>query len=139
MLKLKNGNHITIRRLRYKDLNNGFIETLRVLNPISLNPKMARTYFQKIQAENPNTFIYVALTDDNQVIGTASLIIDQKFGGKIGRLEDVATRKDFWGLGVSTTLQNVIISKAKELNCYKLVLNCKENFIEFYLEIKNEI
>ncbi len=130
--KLKNGIIIKIRKLENNDFKNGFLETLRILNPVPLKPDNSKKYFEEIQRNNPNTHIYVALTDENNIIGTATLTVDQKFGGRVGRLEDVATMRGYEGLGISSALQKVIISKANELKCYKLILNCKENLIDFY-------
>lgn len=130
--KLKNKEFIIIRKLKKADFNNGFIETLRGINPIPITPKTAKKYFNSIKKKNPNTHIFVALNKENKVIGSASLMIDQKFGGKIGRLEDVVTRKEFRNLGVSLHLQEYIMIKAKEFNCYKLILNCRSSLINFY-------
>ncbi|MHA1843086.1 MAG: GNAT family N-acetyltransferase [Promethearchaeota archaeon] len=131
-IRIKNGTYITIRELNLSDLEKGFLATIRGINPIPLTIKKAKKYYFKIKNECPNTLIFVALNDKDEVIGMVTLIIDQKFGGKIARLEDVVTREDYRNLGISTALQEHVIEEAKKLKCYKIILNCKPNLINFY-------
>ena len=76
---------VKIRKLSKKDLFSGFLESLDSLRKATdLSPKKAKAIFDKI-AKNPNETIYVAVKD-GKVIGAASIIIEQKFihkGGKV--------------------------------------------------------
>ena len=128
---------LTIRRLRNKDLFNGFLESLDSLRKSShLKPKRARTIFQRI-TENPHETIYVAVKD-SKVIGAASIIIEQKFihdGGKVGHIEDVVVAKEFQGKGVGQKIVIALLEFAQRQGCYKTILDCTDELIPFYEKI----
>jgi len=49
--------------------------------------------------QNTNHIIHVAI-DDNKIIGSTSLLVEQKFihdGGLVGHIEVVVVRKDYEG------------------------------------------
>jgi glucosamine-phosphate N-acetyltransferase len=123
---------MTIRPLQPDDLTRGFLETLSNLQPTSMTPEDALQLFQNL----PECVkIYVAVEDDGNVVGAATLFVEPKFlhgGSKAGHVEDVATHKDHQGKGIGTLLQKHLIEEAKRLGCYKIMLDCKNNLIAFY-------
>ncbi len=125
-----------IRELEKKDLDvkKGFLETLGHLAEVSdLSKEKAEEILEKINSQNSQ--ILVALTDDDQVIGSLTLMLEQKFlreGKLAGHIEDVVTRKDYEGMGVASALIKKAIEIAKEKRCYKLILDCHEELIPFY-------
>ena len=85
---------IIIREIEEEDLDNGFLEVLDNLRKTSdlENPK-AKEVLKKIK-QNENHIIHVAI-DGNNVVGTTTLFIEQKFihqGGLVGHIEDVVVR-----------------------------------------------
>jgi N-acetylglutamate synthase-like GNAT family acetyltransferase len=69
------------------------------------------------------------------VIGTASLLVEQKFihqGGMVGHIEDVSVRLGYEKMGVGTALVRHATEQARKLGCYKVILDCSENLIPFY-------
>ena len=91
---------------------------------------------QKIK-QNPNHIIHVAV-DDNKIIGSTTLFIEQKFihdGGLVGHIEDVVVRKDYEGKGIGIKLVISMLERAKEKNCYKTILDCKDDVKQFYERI----
>ena len=126
-----------IKELTKEDLEkdkNGFLETLKNLSETGeLTIEDMKKILEKINMQNG--FVYIAKTSDGKIIGTAKLLIEQKFthgGGRVGHLEDVAVRKGYEGNGIATKIINEIISCAKKEKCYKLILDCNENNIYFY-------
>ena len=73
----------------------------------------------------------VALEDD-KVVGTASLLFEEKFKGRAAHLEDVAVREDRQRNGIGRTLVNHCIDVSKFECCYKIILDCDEDNEEFY-------
>ena len=125
---------IKIRKLQKKDLYNGFLLSLDSLRKSThLKPKKANTIFDKI-SKNPDYIIYVAI-NDGKVIGSTTLLIEQKFihdGGKVGHIEDVVVRKEYQGRGVGKKIVNALLKYAEKKGCYKTILDCTEDLIPFY-------
>jgi len=128
---------IKIREIEEDDLENGFLETLDFLrNTSGLDKNNAKEILKKIK-QNPNHVIYVAI-DDKKIIGSTTLLIEQKFihdGGLVGHIEDVVVRKDYERKGIGIKLVTSMLERAKEKNCYKTILDCKDDVKQFYEKI----
>ena len=129
--------NIEIRELEEKDLFNGFLESLDSLRKASdLSPKKAKEVFKKIKSDK-NYKIYVAVID-SKVVGTTTLFIEQKFihdGGKVGHIEDVAVRKEYQDKGIGKEVVKALLGYAKKEGCYKTILDCTDDLIQFYEKI----
>ena len=128
---------IIIREIEEDDLKNGFLETLDFLrNTGDLDKNKANEILKKIK-QNPNHIIYVAI-DNKKIVGSTTLLIEQKFihdGGLVGHIEDVVVRKDYEGKGIGIKLVTSMLERAKEKNCYKTILDCKDDVKQFYERI----
>ena len=128
---------IIIREIEEDDLKNGFLETLDFLrNTGDLDKNKANEILKKIK-QNPNHIIYVAI-DNKKIVGSTTLLIEQKFihdGGLVGHIEDVVVRKDYEGKGIGIKLVTSLLERAKEKNCYKTILDCKDDVKQFYERI----
>jgi len=125
---------IIIREVEEDDLKNGFLESLDFLKKASnIDKNKAKEILKKIK-QNPNHIIHVAV-DDNKIVGSTTLFIEQKFihdGGLVGHIEDVVVRKDYEGKGIGIKLVTSLLERAKEKNCYKTILDCKDSLKPFY-------
>ena len=125
------------REIEEDDLKNGFLETLDFLrNASDLDKNKANEILKKIK-QNPNHIIYVAI-DNKKIVGSTTLLIEQKFihdGGLVGHIEDVVVRKDCEGKGIGIKLVTSMLERAKEKNCYKTILDCKDDVKQFYERI----
>ena len=128
---------IIIREIEENDLEKGFLESLDFLRKASnIDKNKAKEILKKIK-QNQNHIIHVAI-DDNKIIGSTTLFIEQKFihdGGLVGHIEDVVVRKDYEGKGIGIKLVMSILEYAKEKNCYKTILDCKDDVKQFYERI----
>ena len=128
---------IIIREIEEDDLENGFLETLDFLrNTSDLDKNKANEILKEIK-ENLNHIIYVAI-DNKKIVGSTTLLIEQKFihdGGFVGHIEDVVVRKDYEGKGIGIKLVTSMLERAKEKNCYKTILDCKDDVKQFYERI----
>ena len=128
---------IIIREIEEDDLEKGLLETLDFLrNASDLDKNKANEILKKIK-QNPNHIIYVAI-DNKKIVGSTTLLIEQKFihdGGLVGHIEDVVVRKDYEGKGIGIKLVTSMLERAKEKNCYKTILDCKDDVKQFYERI----
>ena len=128
---------IEIREIEEGDLEKGFLETLDFLRKSSdIDKNKANEILKKIQ-QNSNHIINVAV-DDNKIVGSTTLLIEQKFihdGGLVGHIEDVVVRKDYEGKGIGIKLVTSLLERAKEKNCYKTILDCNDDVKQFYERI----
>ena len=128
---------IKIRDIVESDIDIGFLESLDNLrNASNLNKDNAKDILKKI-IENPDHIIHVAEVD-GKIVGSTTLLIEQKFihqGGKVGHIEDVVVSKEFEGRGIGIKLVTSLLEVAKTENCYKTILDCKDELIPFYERI----
>lgn len=123
---------LLIRTLQPNDFSNGFLETLSSLAPVDLTPEEALVIWNRRSAAGIHT---VVAEIDGHVVGTASLIVEQKYihgGGLVGHIEDVAVHKDHSRKGIGAALVEHLTELACSMRCYKVILNCVDRLIPFY-------
>jgi glucosamine-phosphate N-acetyltransferase len=125
---------ITIRKITESDMDNGFLESLDSLRKASdLDKQKAKSILKEI-SKNPNHVIFVAV-DDGRVIGSTTLLIEQKFihgGGKVGHIEDVVVSAQHQGKGIGEMIIRHVLDYAKKQGCYKTILDCDDEVKPFY-------
>jgi glucosamine-phosphate N-acetyltransferase len=124
--------HPVIREMTGPDLAHGLLESLTALAEVNLSFEEAAEVLRARMRSGVRT--YVACIGDH-VVGTASLIVEQKFihkGGKVGHIEDVAVHPDCRHLRVGSALVRHATEQARKLGCYKVILNCFERLVPFY-------
>lgn len=123
-----------IRELKLEDLeNSSFFETMSNLVPVE---KMSYFLSKKIfnDCKKRGIKIYV-MEHDGLIIGTIRCLLETKFyhdGKMVMHIEDVATHKEYEGLGVAKSLIKHAKEVSKQKNCYKVVLNCFEKLVVYY-------
>jgi len=78
--------------------------------------------------------IYV-MEDNEELIGTISVILEQKFifnGCYVAHIEDVCTDKTYRHKGIGSKLLQYVIQEAKNRGCYKVILDCAGEVLQFY-------
>lgn len=118
-----------IREFNSEDIHNGLLDVLKetwFITEIS-----TETLTQWLMSSN---YMFVAEID-NIVIGTLTLHTQKKLirnGGLCGFIEDVAVKSEYRGNNIGSLLVQEGIKKAKELGCYKVILSCFDERINFY-------
>jgi glucosamine-phosphate N-acetyltransferase len=123
---------IRICELAGPQINRDFLDSLASLADVGLEETEAREIFRGRLRADVRT--YVSL-DGDRVVGTLSLIIEQKFihhGGWVGHIEDVAVHRDFQNRGIGRQLVQYATEEAQRLGCYKVILNCRPERVGFY-------
>ena len=128
---------IKIREIVEEDIGKGFLKSLDSLRKASdLDKEVAKDILKKI-ISNPDHIIHVA-EDNGKIVGSTTLLIEQKFihnGGCVGHIEDVVVSKEFEGRGIGIKLVTSLLEIANTRNCYKTILDCKDELIPFYERI----
>lgn len=91
-----------------------------------LNPDQHQTTLAEVQAviADKNIFCLV-VKDGSRIVGMATLFVMQKFGKRIGHVEDVVISSEYRGKGLGETLMHEIITTAKSQNIDTLNLTSR--------------
>ena len=128
---------MTIREIKYEDIDKGFLDVLENLVPPDIdNKEYSKNILQKIKMNSLHK-IFVAEDDSNgKVVGTTTLLIEPKFinkGMQVGYIEDVSVRKEYEGLGIGSKLVTYATTYAISIEgCRKVLLYCSEKTKPFY-------
>ena len=80
-----------------------------------------------------NYEVYVMVLDD-KIVATASIMYENKlrYNKPKAFIEDVGVNKLYRGRGYGKEMVEHCIDVAKSRECYKIVLSCKDNLVDFY-------
>ena len=129
--------NIIIREIQESDLEKGFLECLDNLKKASdLEEDKAKNILKNI-LDDSNHIIHVAELDGN-IVGSATLLIEQKFihkGGLVGHIEDVVVKEGFERKQIGRLIVESLLEESKKRGCYKTILDCKDDVKGFYEKI----
>lgn len=135
---------INIRNKIEEFSEKNIIEYLSVLNTLTNvyndndELKFMIKNFKKYILELPtNINIFIILNNDI-IVGTGSIIIEQKVihgFSKIGHIEDIVMSNEYQGKGLGRKLIEFLVLEAKKNNCYKVILGCSDDKVDFYKKI----
>lgn len=80
--------------------------------------------------ESQGTKVFVAVDETKGIIGTISVLIEEKMNrwwSRVGHCEDLAVHPDAQGTWVGSALMNQAIDYAKAQWCYKLILDADKD------------
>jgi glucosamine-phosphate N-acetyltransferase len=122
-----------IRGLCEGDLNEGFFSLLSQLSGGTKKYDI-HDLWSKYLAGIARTFVFV---QDDEIIGVASVLIEEKMlggGSSVGHIEDVVVDKTKRASGVGRALIDRCVKVAKDFGCYKVILDCSEDNVPFYVK-----
>ena len=112
------------------------INLFKLLSQLTVSPILKYSDVLSIVNNlNDNHYIFIYENFEKQPIGIITLLIEQKLihGGKcVGHIEDLVVDNKYKGKGIARELINYCVNIAEENNCYKIILDCKEELIPFY-------
>jgi glucosamine-phosphate N-acetyltransferase len=125
---------LEIKNISYTDFSNNVMDVINVFTraPSEITYEQYCSTLDKINSQGGHIFLAV---EDSMIIGVVKVIIEQKLHNNlrcVGHIEDVATHPDHRGKGIATKLINHSIEFCKTNDCYKIVLACNDNNIDFY-------
>lgn len=125
-----------LRKIEKDDFNKKYLELLRQLTTIEIDKITKETFEEFVNNLNENHQIYVIEEiEQNIIIGTITIIFEPKIIHTMGivcHIEDVVVDINFRGLKLSKNLINHALKLAKNNNCYKVILNCKDENVVIY-------
>ncbi|KAL0239305.1 hypothetical protein PCE1_004992 [Barthelona sp. PCE] len=127
--------NIIIRALEVSDYDKGFLQVLEQLTTVG---DISREEFENRfnLMVNGGSRVFVAIdTISEQVIGTAAGVCDRKFihgCGSVIHIEEVVVDREYRRKGIGACLVQRLQEYARELKCYKVVLNASEQVVGFY-------
>ena len=125
-----------LRNIERNDYYKNYIVLAQELSKSKIKDKgflFFKNIIEKIK-DNPYHYIFV-IEDNNLIIGAITVLIEQKIirdFGKVCHIEDLIIKKEFRNKKLSSKLINYCIEFSKKNNCYKIILNCKNNLINYY-------
>jgi GNAT superfamily N-acetyltransferase len=122
-------NTVIVRDFLKEDCQNGLLETLKEVWSIDEIKDQTLDEFLL----NNNHMVIAEL--NGEIVGTATLHLQKKLirnGATAGLIEDVAVREILRGQNIGYLLIQKLIEKAKHLGCYKVILSCFPERVNFY-------
>lgn len=114
----------------------GYLELLGNLTIVGEVDK--ETWMQQLHEINMhgNIEIYVLFDSlEKRVVANGTLLIEKKFihqCGKVGHIEDIVVDPKCQGMGLGKKIVEYLKERAKEMGCYKVILDCDDKNVQFY-------
>lgn len=128
-----------IRILEKKDFKK-YIQLINEFRPIGI--KISNNKFNEIYDIIFKNSIIFIMEENNNIIGSSTLIIEQKFIHKLskyGYIEDVVINEKYRGKGYGQKLIKHLVDFCKKNNFYKITLTCNKKLIPFYKKNNFEV
>ncbi len=125
-----------IRKLEYNDYYKGYMELINTFTRYPENKSYLEfcEILDKITIQNG--YIYV-IEQDNKIVSSIKCFVEQKLHNNfkcVLHIEDLVTCLDYRKKGLASKLLDYTLVKAKDFNCYKIVLCSNPENKEFYLK-----
>lgn len=92
------------------------------------------TEFKEILNNEKYLGIYI-LEENNNLVGSGTILFEKKFIHNIslyGHIEDIIIKKEYRKKGLGKLLINNLVQVCKDRKCYKILLDCSIELINFY-------
>ena len=127
-----------IRRLQKNDVSLDS-EFFPILNQLSETVDWHKLEFGNLwDAYANDKRLHVLVAEKyGKIMGTGAVFVEQKFlrgGGKVGHIEDVVVDNRSREKGVGKAIIDSLVEIAKEEGCYKVILNCSNENVPFYIK-----
>lgn len=80
--------------------------------------------------------VVIDTSNNIEIIASGTIIVEPKIirGGKnVGHIEDIVVAKHMRGKGISQQILNILKFRARENNCYKVILDCDDKVKNIYI------
>lgn len=130
-----------LRQLEQTDFEKGYFDLLSQLAKIG---DVSQMQFTKKYTEINKIYPYIqiwVIEFEDKVIASGTILIEPKFihsCSNVAHIEDIVVHRDFRNLGYARIIIEKLLNLAKDHNCYKVILDCKEDIKDFYSKFEFE-
>jgi glucosamine-phosphate N-acetyltransferase len=114
---------------------NDYEEYLALMSHFRETKNMNLEEFKKVYEKVCLTSNIYILKENNKIIGSITIIIEQKIinnNGRVAHIEDLVIHPEHRKAGIGSKLLKFAKTIAKNENCYKIILNADESIENFY-------
>ena len=122
---------MTVRPINNNDFS--IVELLEQFKGGCLN--ISTNQFQHFVSTLHNDHIILVIEDQQKIISCGTILIETKILhnlGKVGHIEDIIIKKEYRKKGLGKLLINNLVQVCKDRKCYKILLDCSIELINFY-------
>ena len=131
-------NDILIRKIKKNDLID-ILELLQLISKFKPQISSLNHLWDNQLLKQKNFYAFVAILDE-RIVGYGSVAIQTGIrGGKIGYIENIVTHPNFKNKGIGKTILETLFNISKANNCYKIILQCKEENVGFYKKCNYDV
>lgn len=127
-----------IKSIKNIDITDKFYKDyLNLLNSFRSSNIEYKTFINIINNLPINHDIFIYFDNDNDIIGTITVILEQKIinnGGIVCHIEDFIISEKYKKLGYGSSILEFIKNYSKNKNCYKIILDCNPLISSFYIK-----
>jgi glucosamine-phosphate N-acetyltransferase len=113
--------------------NTDYIKYIKLIN-ININKDVFDIFINNL---NKNRHIILVYDENNEILGTGSLLIEAKLTYNIsylGHIENIFINENNRNKGIGKLIVNYLIAYAKDKGCYRIDLTCEDKLKTFYKE-----
>lgn len=123
-----------IREIESSDYYKNYLNLLKQLTEVGKH-SFGEFYNKIFEIKKKNYHKIFVVEKNNEIIGSITCFIEQKLirnMKSVCHIEDFIVDKNYRGQGIGNQLLEFIEDFSKKNNCYKIILNCSEDYINFY-------
>lgn len=124
-----------MRTLSSNDYDKGYFDLLQQLTAAPRVPEDAFCSRVRAVKHNHATVLVIEDTRRRVLVASATLLVESKFirsCGRVGHIEDVVVDAACRGMGLGALLVRRLSAMAREIGCYKSILDCADGMVPFY-------
>jgi glucosamine-phosphate N-acetyltransferase len=124
-----------IRNLQSDDYNKNYLDLLNQLSLLNKKNILYNDFNNFIEELNNKNHIIKVIELNNKIVASGTLYIENKIIhnlGKVGHIEDIIVDINIRGKSLGKQIVKHLIHLSENNGCYKTILNCNENNINFY-------
>jgi glucosamine-phosphate N-acetyltransferase len=120
------------RHLEYNDYYKGYYDLLGGMTFICKKPDFVG-FVNIVNKLNQNCIIIVC-EYNNKIIATGTLFMKPNLfkNENVGNIEDIYVYFQYRNLNIGERIVQILLSYAKKMNCYKIILNCNKDCVLFF-------